>query len=280
MPPVITSPANPRIKQVRSIQAERKDRRESGLFFAEGVHALNAALRNGWRLHTLIYCPDAIRSQWARELIGRTDPTLHLPISETLQNQLSDRETASEIMALIQQRPDDLARIPLARHLLVLLLDRPRNPGNLGSAIRSVDALGAHGVIITGHAVDLYDPKTVRASMGSLFEVPVVRVNEHAMLEEWLAAARARLGRVQFISTSAHAEQTLADADLLLPSVIAIGSEESGVSNYFEGLADVFVSIPMWGLATSLNASVAASICLYEASRQRVAAGIRPKPRN
>jgi TrmH family RNA methyltransferase len=270
-PPVITSAANPRIKAVRAIMSDRKDRRESALFFAEGVHALNAALRNGWLVRTLIYSPDAVRSQWARDLIGRTDPALHLPISESLQNQLSDRESPSEIMALIAQQPDDLARIPLDERLLVLLLDRPRNPGNLGSAIRSADALGAHGIIITGHAVDLYDPKTVRASMGSLFAVPVVRVNEHAVLEAWLKTARHRLGRVQFVSTSAHAGLTLPEADLRGPTVIAIGSEESGVSNYFEGLADVFVSIPMWGSASSLNASVAASICLYEASRQRLA---------
>jgi 23S rRNA (uridine2479-2'-O)-methyltransferase len=261
---------NPRIKQIRAIAADRKDRRKAGLFFAEGVHALNAAYRNGWTIHTLLYAPDAIKSQWAREIVERTPVDARLEVSVTLRDQLSDRESPSELMALIAQRGDDFDRIHLHDRLLVLLLDTPRSPGNLGSAIRSADALGAQGVIITGHAADLYDPKTVRASMGSLFEVPVVRVAEHQQLEDWLAAARAQLGRVQLVATSAHAKQQLFALDLTGPTIIAIGTEETGISNYIESMADAFVSIPMFGSASSLNASVAASICLYEVARQRL----------
>lgn len=279
MTPVITSPSNPRIKRVRAIAENRKERARSGTFFAEGVHALTAAYRNGWPVEALIYCPETVQTQWARDLIGQTPEDARLEVTPHVQSLLSDREAPSELMGLIAQRQDDLARIPLESGLLVLLLDRPRNPGNLGSMLRSADALGAQGVIISGHATDLYDPKTVRASMGSLFEVPAVRVEAHRALEAWLAAARSRLEGVQVVSTSAHAPRAVYDVDLTRPTVIAIGSEESGVSNYFESLADAFVSIPMFGSATSLNASVAASIFLYEAARQRLARGLTvPRP--
>lgn len=267
---IITSAANPRIKQIRAIAADRKDRRKTGLFFAEGVHALNAAYRNGWAIHTLIYAPDGIKSQWAQEIIERTPEGARLEVSVTVRDQLSDRESPSELMALIAQREDDFGRIRLHDRLLALLLDTPRNPGNIGSALRSADALGAHGVIITGHAADLYDPKTVRASMGSLFEVPAVRVASHQQLEDWLATARAELGKVQLVATSAHAQHHLFDLDMTGPTIIAIGTEETGISNYIEALADAYVSIPMFGSASSFNASVTASICLYEVARQRL----------
>jgi tRNA G18 (ribose-2'-O)-methylase SpoU len=267
---IITSMANPRIKQIRAVATDRKDRRKTGFFFAEGVHALNAAYRNGWTVNTLIYAPDDIRSQWAREIIERTPEPARLEVSVTVRDQLSDRESASELMALIGQRDDDFGRIRLHDRLLALLLDTPRNPGNIGSALRSADALGAQGVIITGHAADLYDPKTVRASMGSLFEVPAVRVASHQQLEAWLVAARAQLGRVQLVATSAHAQQHLFELDMTGPTIIAIGTEETGISNYIEALADAYVSIPMFGSASSFNASVAASICLYEVARQRL----------
>ncbi len=266
---MITSLKNDKIKLVRALAEERRERNKHKLFFIEGVAAIRAAYLYDWDVRWLIYCPEVEHTDWGIDIIAQTPPEARLEVNEYVLTQLSDREMASELLAVVAQRPDDLARIPLKDDLLVLLLDRPGSPGNLGSTIRSADALGADAVLITGHATDLYDPKTVRASIGSLFALPVLRVPEHAALEAWLATARDTLGRVQMVATSSHATTPLYAHDLTGPTVVAIGNETVGLSHYFETLCDAYVTIPMYGSATSFNASVAASIFLYEARRQR-----------
>ncbi len=266
---MITSLKNDKIKLVRALAEERRERNKHKLFFIEGVAAIRAAYLYEWDVRWLIYCPEAEHTDWGIDVIAQTPPEARLEVNEYVLTQLSDREMASELLAVVAQRPDDLARIPLKDDLLVLLLDRPGSPGNLGSTIRSADALGADAVLITGHATDVYDPKTVRASIGSLFALPVLRVPEHNVLEAWLAMARDSLGRVQVVATSPHATTPLYDHDLTGPTVVAIGNETVGLSHYFETLCDAYVTIPMYGSATSFNASVAASLFLYEARRQR-----------
>ncbi len=266
---IITSLRNKRVKMARAVIRNRKSRRKHGVFFIEGVHAVTAAYENDWDVAMLIYCPDTAHTDWAKDIIANADPQTHLPVSDYVQKQLSDRDSPSELMALVKQREDDLARVRIVDDLLIVLLDRPRSPGNLGSTIRSADALGAQAVIITGHAVDPYDPRAVRASMGSLFEIPVVRIHRHRLLEDWIHEVRAELGRFQVITASAHTDRLIYHHDLTTPTMLIIGNEKLGLSHYFQELCDVSVTIPMSGAASSLNASVAASIFLYEVNRQR-----------
>ncbi len=266
---MITSIKNTRVKLARGLSTNRKLRRSERAFFVEGVHAITAVQRNGWDLRYLYYCPEGQLTPWAQTVISKVLEDRLVPVNTYVHEQLSDRESPSELMAVVEQPANNLDRVPLADDLLVLVLDRPHSPGNLGSAIRSADALGAQAVLITGHAVDLYDPKTVRATMGSLFELPVVNVPEHTELEAWLSHVRANLGMVQVIATSAHAEKQLYEHDLTGPTVIVIGNETTGISQYYREICDIYLSIPMRGSATSINASVAASVFLYEARRQR-----------
>ncbi len=267
---MITSLKNDKIKLMRGVVASRRRRTQEGVFFIEGVHAVTAAYDHGWEVRWLVYCPETLQTDWAQAIVARTAEAARLPVSDYVQAELSERASPSELMALVEQREDDLARIPVVPDLLLLLLDRPRSPGNLGSVIRSADALGAQGVIITGHAADIYDPKAVRASMGSLFVKPAIRVQRHEVLEAWLAQVRAHLGSLQVVAASAHTRTPLYAHPLTDPTVLAIGNEAQGISRYFEALCDAFVTVPMDPeVATSLNASVAASILLYEAQRQR-----------
>ena len=123
-------------------------------------------------------------------------------------------------------------------------------------------------VIVTGHAVDLYDTRTIRASVGSVFAIPVVRLPSHNELAVWLEMLRSLFG-VQVVGTSAKATRDILDADLSRPTVLAIGNETIGLSRSYRGLCDEMYRIPMYGSATSLNVASAASILLYEADRQR-----------
>jgi TrmH family RNA methyltransferase len=126
---------------------------------------------------------------------------------------------------------------------------------------------------VTGHACDLYDPRAVRGSAGSLFSIPAVRLASHRDLEEWLAAARAEVGEVRLVGSSAKAAQPLADCDFGRSTVLVLGSERSGLSAAYRERCDTVVSIPMRGKATSLNVTSAASILLYEIRRRRIIEG-------
>jgi tRNA G18 (ribose-2'-O)-methylase SpoU len=150
-----------------------------------------------------------------------------------------------------------------------VVFDRPASPGNIGSIIRSADAFGADGVIVTGHAADVYDPRSVRASTGSLFGVPAVRVPSHREVMAWAAERRARGCPLRIVGTDEHGEADLFDFDLAGPTLLLIGNETKGLSTAWREACDHMVRIPMTGTASSLNAANAATAVLYEAARQR-----------
>jgi TrmH family RNA methyltransferase len=186
-----------------------------------------------------------------------------------LLSKLSNKDESSELLGVVAMPPDDLARISLDPDLLVVVFDRPASPGNLGAIIRSCDALGASGLVITGHAVDLYDPETVSASVGSLFALPVVRTPSARDLEPWFTQIQEQVGPFQIVGSSAKVERDLGEHDWTGPTVLVIGNETKGISAYYRGRCDMLVQIPMTGAATSLNVACAASILLYEVGRQR-----------
>jgi TrmH family RNA methyltransferase len=153
--------------------------------------------------------------------------------------------------------------------MLVLVFDRPTTPGNIGTLVRSADALGASGVVITGHAADPYDPKAVRASTGSLFALPVVRAPSHQAVLDWAAALRGRGVALEILGTDESGDEDIAGHDLTGAKIIAIGNETQGLSNAWRQSCDRILRIPIGGSATSLNAAAAGTIVLYEAARQR-----------
>ena len=173
---------------------------------------------------------------------------------------------------MVEIPPDSLTRIPLKRHGLLVVFDRPTSPGNLGSLIRSGDALGVDGLIVTGHATDVYDPKAVRASRGSLFAVPTVRAESPADVVSWLRERSD--GPFTIVGTSETGTHELWEHDFAHPTAVVVGNETSGMSSFWSQQCDAVVRIPMTGSASSLNATVAASITLYEVARQRQHAGL------
>ncbi|MDQ2725397.1 MAG: rRNA methyltransferase, partial [Actinomycetota bacterium] len=170
-----------------------------------------------------------------------------------------------EIVGVAAMPEDDLGRLGPAP-TLVVVADRPSSPGNLGSLIRSADALGADGLIITGHAVDPYDPRVVRASRGSLFARPTVRADAAADVGAWAGAAPRSL---QVVGASEAGTVDLWDHDFRSPTAVVVGNEAAGLSRGWAEACGTTVRIPMVGSASSLNAAVAGSLVLYEVSRQR-----------
>ena len=208
-------------------------------------------------------------SVWAEGILARSQASEHYELRLPLLEKLSNKSDASELLALVTMPEDDLVRIPVHDRLLVVIFDRPASPGNLGTIIRSCDALRVDGLIITGHAVDLYDPETISASTGSFFALPTVRLPSQKELQPWLAMLRQRLQHVQIVGSSEDATVFLDQHDFTQSTLLVVGNETWGMSASYKELCDTVVSIPIYGSASSLNVANATSILLYEVDRQR-----------
>jgi 23S rRNA (uridine2479-2'-O)-methyltransferase len=210
-------------------------------------------------------------SDWAQGLLDSDVADARYELDEALLAQLSGRDETSELLAVARMRPDDLARIPAPADAPVVVFDRPVSPGNLGSVVRCADTLGATGVVVTGHAADVYDPQAVRASVGSLFAIPVVRAPAMSDVRVWIERLRHDVPGVRVVGSSARGATSIDGADLSRPALVVLGNETRGLSTAWRDLSDELVVIPMRRDGTSLNAAAAAAILLYEVRRQRVA---------
>jgi 23S rRNA (uridine2479-2'-O)-methyltransferase len=273
MPSVLrVSSRNARFQQWQALLGNRNKRQRAGEFLVQGVRPITLAARFGWRFRALIHDSQRPLSQWAQDLL-RDAGAVRVPMTPDLLAELGEKdEGIPELVAVVEMPADDLGRIEAGDGFLGVVLDRPASPGNIGSVIRSADALGAHGVVVTGHAADVYDPRCVRASTGSLFALPVVRVPGHREVATWVAAQRARGCPVVLAAADERGDKDVFDFDFTQPTLLLAGSEGAGLSAAWRELSDVVVRIPMAGAASSLNVASATTAVLYEAARQRLMA--------
>jgi TrmH family RNA methyltransferase len=275
MSEIITSAANPLVKRVRSL-ADRKYRRQQGAFVVEGVQPVGRALEAGWEVEVLIVAPDLLIGTAAAILAGLV--ASHegrgirvAQVSAELFGRMSDREGPSGLAAIVRgglTRPGDL---PAGADSVYVALHDIGNPGNLGTIIRTADATGAAGVILIGHTADPFAPAAVKASMGSLFSVPVAHIADAGEFFRWASEAGVRV-----LATSGHADREHWTTTYRPPLAILLGSEGTGLPAEVLEQAGERIRIPMTGTAESLNLAVAAGVMLYEVRRQLTAAGSCP----
>ncbi len=271
--PQITSTQNPRFKALRSLRL-RKYRQREGLFLIEGIRFVEEALTTGAPVDTLVYAPDLLVSERAQALVDRLDPARRLVLSSGLFRSLSQRDDPQGIAATVRFQDPALSEIPLSDDLLVIVAYQLRDPGNLGAIVRTADAAGATAVVIVEPSVDLHDPQAVRATMASLFALPIVRLADTALLSRWFDDVRAGGLPLQVVASSARAAQLHYEADYRRPLALLVGSERQGLPQPVRDSADLQVRLPMAGRATSLNVAAATAALVYEIVRQRaVAAG-------
>jgi 23S rRNA (uridine2479-2'-O)-methyltransferase len=266
---IVVHSANNHFQRAEVLRRNRQKRQHYGEFFIEGVLPINRALAHGWEVRAFFYPRERRLSDWASGILERSSARSHFELPPFLMEQLSDKTDTSELIAIIAMPPDQLSRIPIAEKPLIVVFDRPANPGNLGTLLRSCDALGADGLVVTGHGADLYDPETIRASMGSLFALPAVRASGPEELRSWLEATGDRAGGLQVVGSDENGTREVWEHDLRGPTILLVGNEKWGLSAGYRELCDAMVRIPIGGSATSLNVAAAASILLYEARRQR-----------
>lgn len=253
------------------LKSNRNKRFKYQEFLVEGVRNLNEAIEKGWTIKSFLYVDENNLSDWAKQIINKTATDVNYILSELLMKELSGKEDTSEIMAIIGMRLDDLNALVLSDNPMIALFDRPSNKGNLGTIIRSCDALGVECLIITGHAVDLYDTDVVVSSMGSFFNLQIVRVPETQKVLDFFENMKKRYPTFTKIGSTAHKEHSIYELDLSGPVLFMLGNETDGLCNTFNDCCDILATIPMAesSYATSFNVGCAATVMFYEASRQR-----------
>jgi TrmH family RNA methyltransferase len=262
---------NATFQQWETLLTNRTKRHRAGHVLVQGVRPITVAVESGLAVREWLVDGDRALSSWASELTARVRAPRYAVSPELLRELGGKEDAAPEVLAVVALPADDLSRVPAraaddGAPLLAVALDRPTSPGNVGTVARSVDAFGGHGVVVTGHAADPYDPKAVRASTGSVFAVPVVTApSAGAVGDAWDAGAP-----LQVVGTDEAGDVELADVDLTLPTLVVTGNETRGLSAQWRDACDVVARIPMRAsAASSLNMASATAVVLYEALRQR-----------
>jgi TrmH family RNA methyltransferase len=257
----ITSFSNPLVKRIKRLR-QRKHRQEEGAFFVEGLRVVLTALERGAPVECLVFAPELLSSPAARAAVAAFAGPIH-ELAPAVFGSISERDNPAGLGAIVQSGAVELDDLPIGQGSVLLALEEVSDPGNLGTILRTADAAGVRGIILAGTTTDPYHPTAVKASMGTLFTVPVSRVGTMAELLEW--AGRRDL---MTVATSAKAPTLYWQARYRRPLVLLMGSEREGLGPEVLEAADLAVTIPMRGAASSLNIAVATALLLYEIERQ------------
>lgn len=266
----ITSTANPVVKALKALHA-RKGRAESGLFLAEGARLASEAAELGvWPQIMAVSGAAMARPQVQKLVAGAAKAGARvIETSEAVLAQISRRDNPQTVIGAYRQRLADLDALPAPKAALVVALDGVRDPGNFGTIVRTADSVGAHAVVLVGQTCDPFSVEAVRATMGSIFAIPVARASFEAF-DAWRLAGGLQLVGASLKGTAPH------DAfDATRAVALMMGNEQSGLSEPQERACDALVRIPMKGRADSLNLAIATGVMLYDVWRRRGYDGAR-----
>ena len=262
----ITSVSNPLVKQIRSLH-QKKFRDASGLFLAEGHKLAHDGLDAGWALQTLVFGTQSINEQPVATLAARAKASgaQLLEVSRQGLEKISRRDNPQAVIGVFKKQFGSLRDV--GRDGLWVALDRVRDPGNLGTILRTCDATSVRGIALVGETCDPFSVEAVRATMGSLFHVPVIRCTEAAFIDHVKTAPATVIG------THLDASEDYRGQAYRQPLILLMGNEQQGLSQALAMVCDRSVRIPMIGRADSLNLAVSTGLMIYEALRDSLPTG-------
>lgn len=265
MTETITSLQNTTVKLAASLK-QRKHREAAGMFIAEGVRLVEEAIASNWQIEACLFTEQALSAKRVQAMLRTlTEKGVRtIQVSEPVYAKISDTEQPQGIMALIRTNSCTLQTALGTERPLLVILDGLQDPGNLGAVIRTADAAGATAVILLKGCTDIYAGKAVRATMGSMFHLPVVERVDHEALISLLEEKG-----IALLATSLDAARSYFTIDFKQPAAIVFGNEGQGVSRVLLDKAKERIYIPILGRAESLNVAASAAVILYEAVRQR-----------
>lgn len=261
---LLTERFDPQITRIQRLE-KREERERTGLFYIEGMRFVIQALQQQTPIEQLVVCRELLTHPLARKLVQRQKKqgTPLLEVSRAVMESLTQVQDSQGLGAVARQRWQPLERVKPGKELCWVALETMRSPGNLGTILRTSDAVGGAGLLLIGHATDPYAPGTVRATMGAMFTQRFVRTSQEELLH-WK-----RHGQYLLIGTSSTASQDYQEVTYNRPTILLIGEERRGLSTELQAMCDLMVSIPMIGTSDSLNVAMATGILFYELFNQR-----------
>ena len=254
---MITSTANAQVKNVITLLKKSAERKKRGLFVIEGIRMFTELPKK--RIEK-IYVSESFFNE-NKKLLDEYEYEI---VADNVFAQMSDTKTPQGIMALVKMLQYDMADIIRGDMPVVVMLENIQDPGNLGTIMRTSEGAGATGIIMSKDTVDIYNPKTIRSTMGALFRMPFIYVED--ILE---AAEELKKQNIALLAAHLDGENNYYSENLKRPIALMIGNEGNGLTKALTDKADVLVKIPMEGQLESLNAAVSTAVILYEAYRQR-----------
>jgi RNA methyltransferase, TrmH family len=264
----VTSPQNTLVKLAKSLD-RKKARTESGLFLAEGARHVGEGLALGWTLDALLFSAAAEARPAVRELAVEADRrgARVARVSDRVLEAVAKRDNAQSVIGLFQQRLATLEDVVSAP--FIIALERIRDPGNLGTILRTLDSVGGGGVVLLEESCDPFSVEAVRASMGSIFAAPVVKT-DFDTFNVWRRAHGFTMAGTTLKGSTRHT-----DTDFGAKTVLLMGNEQSGMPDSWAAACDALVRLPMAGRADSLNLAIATAVTSYEIWRQKGFGGAR-----
>ncbi len=262
---IITSGQNPVVKEIKTL-ANKKYREEKKLYFIEGIRFIEEAFKENVHIEKILISEKLASNKGGEEVLAKINASgcNTYMLNEKLFKEISETENPQGVLAVLKTRQYGFSDI-IRENNFLLILESIQDPGNMGTIIRTADAAGVTGIVMSKGCVDIYNPKVLRSTMGSIFRVPIYMSED---LRETIDSIKLRGMKVY----AAHLKGRLNyfEADLKGNTAVIIGNEANGISDMAAGCSDELLKIPMFGTIESLNASVAASILMYEAVRQRI----------
>ncbi len=257
---VIKSSQNKLVKQVKALH-NKKHRDQDGLYLIEGYKLIDEAINYNKSFYGLVFQEEAILSPEGQLLADRTE-NMGIPLyvlENKLFKELSQMDTPQGVMAVLRKQEADIETVLDKDQYLIMVLDEVRDPGNVGTIIRTADACGIEAVVLSKSSVDLYNSKTIRATMGSMFHIPVF--TEVDILE---LIPKLKNGGAAVLGADPHSTQSCISSKRSTRTAIVIGNEANGLRAEVKSCTTQNITIPMPGKAESLNAGIAAAILMYE----------------
>lgn len=262
----ISSVSNPEIKVIRGLITQRKHRRESGLFVAEGLKLAIDALTANWEVLTLVYSKDVASDEPVKKIASQ----IHarggslIEVTQSVLSSMTRRDNPQMVVGVFKQRFTNLNQIHFSDESIWIGLEQIRDPGNLGTIIRTADAVGISGIVLVGDSTDPFSVEAVRASMGSIFHVPLTKCSTDQFIS-WTKKIP-----VGVFGTHLQGNLDYRKVEYDQSCLLLMGSEQSGLSGKLVDICDKVVRIPQSGTADSLNLAVATGVMLYEVCRKKL----------
>lgn len=258
----ITSLQNPGVKKLALLKEKSRERKKSQLFVIEGLREIKLAQTASYRITEYWIC-DAIFANKGQNIpiFDQNIPVFHIP--EEVYNKIAHRGSTEGIVAVAEAKKQTLEHLKLPENPLILIAEAPEKPGNIGALLRTADAAGVDAFILVNPKTDLYNPNTIRASVGAVFTVPIALANAMETIDFL------KEKNIALYSAILQESKSYQEMDYTKPTAIAVGTEANGLTELWRKNCAENISIPMQGSLDSINVSVAAGILIFEARRQR-----------